>query len=451
ESLLLSATLEQEINETFSFTASIRHQDSESVYQYHQPIGYSVAAPYFFFLPVDFSNPFGPTLGDLGFPLLQQPGDVYQLGYKADKTLDILGVNAILKAEGKFAGLDHTAQLGIDYFDVDSEDDRPSDPVLESLFGRVSGYFFTFTSTNLLNPVANASPTVPSTTEFRDASAEQIGFFFSDVIRHDNLIASFNLRYDQFDEEFMPMHPTLGDSLASEDEHDDFTFDAGFLYEFENGVSPYYSYAESFTPNGQDQSGNPIDPNEGSQHEIGIKFVSENGNTMLNAALFSIDEENRVLENSVPATTIDAEYEGFELSARHRINDFMLSASYSIVDTEQKGEFATVEYVPYVPDQLANLWLNYVPSSGSLEGFNAGFGSRYIGSAYSESNASETASYTLFDFMLSYGVGVFDLQLNVNNLTDKDYTVAISDGGILGGSSYDGPGRFTSVSAAFRF
>ncbi|NER00493.1 MAG: TonB-dependent receptor [Cyanothece sp. SIO2G6] len=78
-------------------------------------------------------------------------------------------------------------------------------------------------------------------------------------------------------------------------------------------------------------------------------------------------------------------------------------------------------------------------------------GGRYIGTTYSDTNALETASYTLFDLMLGFRAGAFDIQLNANNVTDKDYTVAISDAGLGGGATYAGPGRYVGLSTTVNF
>ena len=53
--------------------------------------------------------------------------------------------------------------------------------------------------------------------------------------------------------------------------------------------------------------------------------------------------------------------------------------------------------------------------------------------------------------MIGYRFGEVDLQLNVTNLTDKEYTSAFQDTGILGDLSYEGPGRFASITATYSF
>ncbi|MEM7790692.1 MAG: TonB-dependent siderophore receptor [Verrucomicrobiota bacterium] len=438
EQFSFSALLDQKINDTFSFGANLRYTESESIYQYHQALGYSIAAPSTrFFFPA--------------FPTLSEPGDVYRLGYQSDQTLEILAANAILRAEGSFLGLEHSAQLGIDYADVESEDDRPRDAVLEGLLGPAVGFFLPFTSTNLLSPQFVGAPDVPDTLELRDQSTEQTGVFFSDVIKYEKLITSFNLRMDFVDQSFVSQTPDPAEAEDNSDDFDEFSFDAALMYQFDNGLSPYYSYAESFTPNDADTMGNPVDPTDGFQHEVGLKYVPENGNTVITAAIFYIEEENRPIDETFPVAIIDATYEGFEFQIDHRFQDFYLQASYSYLKTDQEGESITGEEVPFVPDQLANAWISYAPSSGTLEGFRIGLGARYIGNTLSPSNNLETGGYTLFDVMLGYQFNKIDLQLNVTNLADKEFTAAFGDSGPLGAQSYEGPGRFASVTASYRF
>lgn len=440
ESTSFSAILEHRFNDTFSLAANARYWDSESVYQYTQSLGYSAAGPGTRFL-----------IGSL--PILDTDGDTYRVGYKSDKTLNILATNAILKAEGNWFGLEHNAKIGLDYIKADSEDDRARDAVLEAAFGRtLSGYFLTDSKINVLNPVYTGSPTVPTATEYRDSSNQQTGLFLSDVVKSDNLITSLNVRYDYVRQSYnrKGIDPSGSDSTNWTDSMEDVNFDAGFMYQFDNGVSPYYSYAESFTPNEADPDGNLVAPREGNQHEIGVKYLSSDSDTFVTAAIFKIDEDNRVT-NTDPASfrVINATYKGAEFSVNHRIDDFYLQGSYTYLDTEQRGDTSASE-VANVPDNMANAWVSYVPSGGDLKGFQVGLGARYIGNTLSDNNTYETPSYTLFDAMLGYSYRDIDLKLNVTNLTDKDYTVAISESA-FGTSSYQGPGRFVGLTASYAF
>jgi len=447
ESNSVSAMFEHNLNDMLTLATNTRYWKSESTYQYTQAIGYSFAPPY---LPA-----LVPTL-----PPLTAPGDVYRLHYASEKELEIFANNLALKANGNWLGLEHNAQIGLDYVKADTVDDRARDPVLEALYQSITmnpnavlpGAFLADSKINLLDPQYSGATTIPTTKEYRDSSNEQIGLYLGDIMRAGNVIASVNVRYDRVKQSFDRVGIYgAADSTSYSDTLEDVNTDFALMYQFENGISPYYSYAESFTPNDADQNGNLVDPNEGSQHEIGVKFLSSESNTLVTAAIFQIDEDNRVTDTD-PANfkVIDASYEGAELSVQHQIEDIHIQSSYTYLDTEQKQTGASKLKVPSVADEMANTWISYIPSGGALNGFRAGIGARYIGNTVSDTNIYETAGYTLYDAMLGYRFADVDLQLNVSNLTDKEYVVGVSDQD-LGASSFKGPERYASLTAKYLF
>ena len=65
-----------------------------------------------------------------------------------------------------------------------------------------------------------------------------------------------------------------GSAAASTEQKDKaFTGQVGVGYLFDNGLTPYASYAESFTVNvGQTPSGETFVPSKGKQYEVGVKY-----------------------------------------------------------------------------------------------------------------------------------------------------------------------------------
>ena len=58
-------------------------------------------------------------------------------------------------------------------------------------------------------------------------------------------------------------------------DHNQFSYRVGALYELDNGISPFVSYATSFEPAaGTDINGNSLKPQLGEQVELGIKYLS---------------------------------------------------------------------------------------------------------------------------------------------------------------------------------
>jgi iron complex outermembrane receptor protein len=54
-------------------------------------------------------------------------------------------------------------------------------------------------------------------------------------------------------------------------------------------------------------------------------------------------------------------------------------------------------------------------------GWRTGFGARYIGSVYGAGGGPKVPSVKLYDAMVGYTTGPWDLVLSAQNLTDKEY------------------------------
>ena len=78
-----------------------------------------------------------------------------------------------------------------------------------------------------------------------------------------------------------------------------------------------------------------------------------------------------------------------------------------------------------VADEMASLWGKYQFIGGALDGLEFGAGVRHTSSSYGDNTETlEVPSYTLLDAMISYRIQDVRLQLNANNLTDKEYVTA---------------------------
>jgi iron complex outermembrane receptor protein len=113
----------------------------------------------------------------------------------------------------------------------------------------------------------------------------QVGLYLHDQIKLGRWILSGGGRYDWADAE-------TRDRLTrqrTDQEDRQFTGRAGLLYAFEAGVSPYFSYAESFLPvAGTDATGRPFEPETGRQYEVGVKYQPPGWNTTLTRAVFDL-------------------------------------------------------------------------------------------------------------------------------------------------------------------
>jgi catecholate siderophore receptor len=112
-----------------------------------------------------------------------------------------------------------------------------------------------------------------------------------------------------------------------------------------------------------------------------------------------------------------------------------ISAGYTIMNTKiLEGAINTADgssALPYTPKQAFTAWTTYnLPG-----GFTIGGGARYVGSLHKQKDGatnvpSSVESYWVYDAMASYTISKnADLQLNLYNLTDKEYVASINKSG----------------------
>lgn len=268
------------------------------------------------------------------------------------------------------------------------------------------------------------------------ARQQQLGFYAQDQMRFmQNWIMVAGIRYDRGENEL--------DGSAKEKDNAA-TKRLALMYAADNGWSPYLSYSESFTPvAGTDFYGNRWIPMRGKQLEAGVKYLPQNENLMITAAVYDLREKNRQANDpDNPLNRVqngDTTTRGLELEARGRVGkqvDLIANYTYTDIDPKLEG----------LPRHIASLWGKYRYGAGALQGLAAGAGVRYL-SAFKDGAAPTTPSVTLFDAALSYETGPWRYALNINNLADKTYTVVC-----LGrGDCFYGARRSVVLSAAYRY
>ncbi|WP_158707265.1 TonB-dependent receptor domain-containing protein, partial [Escherichia coli] len=82
----------------------------------------------------------------------------------------------------------------------------------------------------------------------------------------------------------------------SERDDKEFTWRGGVNYLFDNGVTPYFSYSESFEPASQtDANGDLFAPSKGKQYEVGVKYVPEDRPIVVTGALYQLTKTNNLM------------------------------------------------------------------------------------------------------------------------------------------------------------
>jgi iron complex outermembrane receptor protein len=228
----------------------------------------------------------------------------------------------------------------------------------------------------------------------------------------------------------------IADSTSRQDETA-FSGRAGLNYVFDSGISPYVAWAHSFLPTiGTNFNGSPFKPTTGDQYEMGIKYQSPNGGLALNAALFTLSQENSLTVDAdhpqFQAQTGKIRSRGLELEAVGRVTkNVNITAAYTYTDarvTQSNGADDGMRVI-VTPRNQASLWADYTFTRGPLNKLTAGAGVRYFGETYGNAaNTLRIPSNTLVDMGVSYDLGALNSRLKglklsvaVNNLFDKRY------------------------------
>ncbi|WP_458094154.1 TonB-dependent siderophore receptor [Roseomonas sp. WA12] len=272
---------------------------------------------------------------------------------------------------------------------------------------------------------------------------DQLGVYAQDQIAIDRWRFNIGVRQDFATSETVQR---LNSSHTSQ--YDEaFTWRAGALYLFDNGIAPYASYSTSFLPNAgttaPSRGGTTFDPTTGEQFEIGVKYQPPGMNSFVQAALFHIRQENVLTadpqNNTFSVQTGEIRSRGVELEGRASLtSNIDLIGTYTYLDTKITKSNVAGErgsQVPQVPNHIASGWGNYSFREGPLRGLELGGGVRYIGETFGNStNTFKVPDVTLFDAAIRYDFGQrfdtlrgLDFSLNMQNIADKEYVASCNN------------------------
>jgi len=247
-----------------------------------------------------------------------------------------------------------------------------------------------------------------------DSKIMQTGVYVMDHVRWGPWIVSGALRRDAARNETLALSGTS--DVARNDET---TGRLGLMLQLPNGVAPYVSYAEAFVPNlGTDgtAAANRLAPTTGEQTEAGLKYVSASGHASGTFAWFDIKETNRIVDGVTPqgVEQVGAVTQGWEAQWRQRLGVLEFLGNYTHMSALNA---ATQKRLSSIAEKTASGW-GLVHLS---DHWRVGLGARYIGPVTGGSGVPVLPSVTLYDAMLGYTTGPWQLRLDVKNLADKTY------------------------------
>ncbi|MGO2506095.1 MAG: TonB-dependent siderophore receptor [Psychrobacter alimentarius] len=303
--------------------------------------------------------------------------------------------------------------------------------------------------------------TLPLNNYRQDESIEQsqLGFYVQDEMKWQDLTVVAGLRHDNFDSITDQTKASAGAIYSDQTIDNDASKTSGRLatiYAFDNGISPYASYSQSFQPvvGSNFITNKPFEPTTADQLEAGVKYLSPNRATQGTLAVFDITQKNVVVADEInyrsQTQTGEISSKGFEVSGSHMLNDWVdVAASYSYTDAEITADEFNPNVVGNTPAQTAKhkatLWTDYYATDKLT--LNAGV--RYEGGMQlDKQNSDQLPSVTLVDIGGNYQINpMLTVGASINNLFDKTYVGACYDVN----NCWMGPERQMSVSLKANF
>jgi iron complex outermembrane receptor protein len=284
----------------------------------------------------------------------------------------------------------------------------------------------------------------PGSAPADDTSQSQLGFYIQDQIRiQDRVSIVLGARHDN-----VKTTSHLTDVVAKAHAT---TLRAGIIGELVKGVSPFFSYTQSFDPiSGTASDGNPYKPKRGRQFEAGVKFHPDD-KTLVTVTAFHIRERNRPVDDPSTPNPFDQRQaglltsKGFEFEASRMLpGNFEAIANYGYTWIQEAG---TGHQLEDVAKHNASVWTTKTFAMNETTRLRLGGGVRY--SSSHESGPIRTPGYTLLDALAEITHGPWSLAVNANNLLGEQYYAACL--GVGRGDCFMGADRNVFGTISYRF
>ncbi|EJM87895.1 MULTISPECIES: TonB-dependent receptor [unclassified Pseudomonas] len=397
-------------------------------------------------------------------------GNVYR-GAKSRNSTSSGWINQTdLSAKFDTGTIAHSLVTGIEFSYQDTHN-RPY--ILTSAAGGTTcnpALFRSGDCTSLYNPTPgdNWNGTITDSAAFTDTDTKTAAAYVFDTLKfNDQWSLNLGLRYDNYQVESSghanASSTAPANDFSRENTSDLVNYQIGVVYNPLPNGSIYAAYSTSSNPSGE-TSGNggldlaanntDLDPEKNRNYEIGTKWDFFGDDLSLTAALFRTEKTNARMNDPDGATSqvLDGEQtvNGLELSYTGKLTrNWRVFGGYTYMESEVvKTTLAADEgnHMPSTPRNNFTLWTTYDVVPDKL---TVGAGATFVDSQFGNiANSVEIPSYWRYDAMASYRLTKnVDLQLNVQNLTDKRYFDQI----LQNHYAHVAAGRTALLSANFHF
>lgn len=413
---MVGYSFDHEFNDTFTVRQNLRYAQNKT--SQNSVYGYGMCSD-----PLYSSNPASSPCA--GVPQSQW-GHTLTRQYVIDnEKLENFSVDTQLQSKFATGSVDHTLLTGVDFMRMRND--------IDSWFG----YTGSVAPSDIYNLDRSdfdfgAHPGPSGAYQVLNKQ-KQTGVYVQDQAQWDKVLVTLGGRYDWAKQD------SFNRVFNTTDSRDDkqFTWRGGVNYLFDNGVTPYFSYSESFEPSSTvGASGNIFTPSKGKQYEAGVKYVPSDRPIVLTGAVYQLTKTNNLMGD--PAGSFfsveggEIRSRGFELEAKAALSASVnVVGSYTYTDAEYTTDTNYKGNTPaQVPKHMASLWGDYTLFDGALSGLTLGTGVRYTGTSKGDpANTFTVGSYTLVDALVRYdlarvGMAGSNVALHVNNLFDREYVAS---------------------------
>ncbi len=243
-----------EFNDTFTVRQNLRYDQVKTLYRSVYGYGYSA------------------------------PGKINRQYVRSDEDMNAFTVDTQLQSNFATGEVDHVLLTGVDYSRMRND--------VDAQYGSAS-------SLDMNNPQygnANVAVNFPYAVLNR---MEQTGLYAQDQMEWDKWVLTLGGRYDYATTSTL----TRSSNSLAQNHDQQFTWRGGINYLFDNGISPYFSYSESFEPtSGSTKEGKPFDPSRGKQYEAGVKYVPKDMPVVLAAAVYQLTKNKNLTSDPNDST-----------------------------------------------------------------------------------------------------------------------------------------------------
>lgn len=304
--------------------------------------------------------------------------------------------------------------------------------------------------------------------KLKDGDIKTMAYYVFDTVKlNEQWSLNGGVRYDKFKVYKNASEGRSGPVPSQSREDGMWNYQAGVVFKPAQNGSIYLSYGTSSNPSGENlgQAGGAdgaasaaavedLKPEKSRSIELGTKWDVLNEKLSLTAAVFETKKTDARSHDPLTGDVSLAgenRVRGIELGATGSITDkWDIWAGYTYLDPKVKKyrngkNVYDGKQIKFIAKNSATLWTTYEP----IKDWTIGGGVSYVGERYvNDDNSLKLPSHTLYDAMVGYQMTRnFELQLNVNNITDT----RVYDASHVGLFANVGPGRSYMLNANYSF